>query len=88
MKSNKQLGYEIGHKVGLDAIDALALKTEEPAPIHFVGALTALLQCILFFDKDKKRVMELINVSLETAQEENAKQETENASRFKGKRND
>ena len=82
MKSNKtQKAYLIGHRVGLDAIDALALKTKKPVPIHFVGALTAIVQCICFFEKDKNKVIEMFMVALDTALEQNAKQAAANAAR-------
>ena len=81
MKSDTELNYDIGHKIGLKAIDALALKTQAPTPIHFIGALTALLQCICFFEKDKAKVIDMFNVSLETALDGNAKQAAVNAAR-------
>ena len=81
MKSDTELNYDIGHKIGLKAIDALAFKTKKPVPIHFVGALTAIVQCICFFEKDKNKVIEMFMVALDTALEQNAKQAAANAAR-------
>ena len=70
MKSEIQEKYNMGRELGYDMLDALSKQTNEgPAPIHFVGALTSIFECITFFEPKKERVDRLISTALDTARE-------------------
>lgn len=70
MKKDLQTNYNMGRDLGYDMLDALSKKTKDgPTPIHFIGALTSIFECITFFDKDEQHVNDMISTALNQARE-------------------